>query len=49
MKSNMNEVICLTVDKFNEWIELIKECGLKYKVINQSDYTGFQAKISWTE
>jgi hypothetical protein len=45
----LKSIVCLTVESFNEWIELIKECGFKYKVVNESDYTGFQAKISWTE
>jgi hypothetical protein len=44
-----NEVVCLTVRAFNEWVELLKELGYKFGVRNESDYSGFQARIIYDE
>lgn len=39
----------LSVDTFNEFLEIIKACGVEYKVENMSDYTGFEALIMWND
>ena len=36
-------------DSFNEFLEIVKTCGVNYTVENRSDYSGFEAVIYWND
>lgn len=43
------EVKVYSVDQMNFWKELCETCAKKYKITNESDYTGIQFVIEYTE
>ncbi len=43
------EVVCLTVKAFNDWVELLRGLGARFTMRNESDYTGFCARIYYDE
>ena len=44
-----NRVTVLSKVEYEEWKEIFKETGTSYKVVNESDYSGFQVKLMWND
>lgn len=44
-----NKITVVTKGDYQEWLSILKELGVKYRVINKSDYSGFEVEFRWAE
>ena len=45
----LKELVVLSYEAMKEWAEIMEACAKRYKITNESDYSGVQYRIQYEE